>query len=593
MIGFTTPWVLAGLLAAVVPILLHLFARREPPTVDFPAVQYLADTARHHQRRLNLQHLLLLVVRTLLVVALVVAAAGPTMPGGTAPGHAPTAMVLIFDNSLSSALTAGGTPTIDQLRTAARVVLDRASAEDALWLMPADGHPRRAAPSVLRELLDSLAPTPIRLDLGEALSQARAILAGNDRPGETIIVTDLQRSALSAATGDGPVGVIAPAPHSTMNLGLARVSPGTQPWTAGQAQVTLEAAGRDQVPRPVSLTLGVGLPRRGLIVGGAPVGLPMPVAGSGWTLLAAELSPDELLLDDRREMMVRIAPPARVRWDAADRFVAAAADVLLEGGRIVQGDAVTLGDPSPGASVVFPPADPARLGALNRLLAARGVPWRYGPLAPGGTTDSSGLLGPQGVTRRYLLEPMGADSGDILIRLAGDPWLVRTGSTVLLASRLDTTWTGLPMRAEFVPFVDALVNRLAAGQLVVLDAAPGDRVSLPARVDAVVAGDGRWGVEGGAAFIPARLGPHFLLAGGDTLGVINVNPDPRESLVEAADPAEVRDLWPGARVVPVEDAARVAFTAGARADLRPPLLWLAVVLAVAEAGLAAGRRRRA
>ncbi|MEK7380436.1 MAG: BatA domain-containing protein, partial [Gemmatimonadota bacterium] len=107
MIGFTTPWVLAGLLVAAVPILLHLFARREPPTVDFPAVQYLADTARHHQRRLNLQHLLLLLVRTLLIVTLVLAAAGPTRPGGSSAGHAPTAMVLVFDNSLSSALTAG------------------------------------------------------------------------------------------------------------------------------------------------------------------------------------------------------------------------------------------------------------------------------------------------------------------------------------------------------------------------------------------------------------------------------------------------------------------------------------------------------
>lgn len=593
MIGFATPWFLAGLLAAAVPILLHLFARREPPTVDFPAVQYLTDTARHHQRRLNLQHLLLLLVRTLLIVALVMAAAGPTMPGRTGAGHAPTAMVLIFDNSLSSALTAGGTPTIDQLRAAARAVLAQASTDDALWLMPADGIPRRGTPALLRDLLDSLVPIPLRLDLGLALSQARAILENDDRPGESIIISDLQRSALSPATGDGPVAVIVPLSAGAVNLGLARLGAGSQPWTTGLAQVTLEVAGDDPEPRPVSLTLGSGVPRRGLAATDAPVGLPIPVLGGGWSLLAAELSPDELLLDDRRETMVRIAPPARVRWDAGDRFVAAAAGVLLEGGRIVEGDAVSLGGPSSGASVIFPPADPARIGALNRALETRGVPWRYGPLAPGGMTDSTGLLGSQTVTRRHLLQPAGADSGDIMIRLAGDPWLVRAGSTVLLGSRLDTTWTGLPMRAEFVPFVDALVNRLASGQLVVLDAAPGDRVSLPARVDVVTTGDGQRGVEGGAGFVPTRLGPHFLLAGADTLGVVNVNPDPRESLIEPADAGEVRDLWTGARVVPIAEASQVAFTAGARADLRPPLLWLALILALAEAGLAAGRRRRA
>ena len=80
MIGFLHPWVLAGLAAAGIPILLHLLARREPPTVVFPAVRYLITTTQEHQRRLKLQNLLLLLLRTLLIVALVLAAAGPTMP---------------------------------------------------------------------------------------------------------------------------------------------------------------------------------------------------------------------------------------------------------------------------------------------------------------------------------------------------------------------------------------------------------------------------------------------------------------------------------------------------------------------------------
>ena len=80
MIGFLHPWALVGLVAAAIPILLHLLARREPPTVVFPAVRYLITTTREHQRRLKLQHLLLLLFRTLLIIALVLAAAGPTLP---------------------------------------------------------------------------------------------------------------------------------------------------------------------------------------------------------------------------------------------------------------------------------------------------------------------------------------------------------------------------------------------------------------------------------------------------------------------------------------------------------------------------------
>src|SRR5690606_33067354 len=43
LMTFAAPWVLGGLVLAAVPIILHLIARREPPTVVFPATRYLAD----------------------------------------------------------------------------------------------------------------------------------------------------------------------------------------------------------------------------------------------------------------------------------------------------------------------------------------------------------------------------------------------------------------------------------------------------------------------------------------------------------------------------------------------------------------------
>ena len=92
MIGFLQPWLLAALPLAALPLLLHLVARREPPTVSFPAVRYLQEATREHQRRLRLRNLLLLIARTLLVLALVLAAAGPTLPAGSPGEHAPTAL---------------------------------------------------------------------------------------------------------------------------------------------------------------------------------------------------------------------------------------------------------------------------------------------------------------------------------------------------------------------------------------------------------------------------------------------------------------------------------------------------------------------
>jgi len=71
------------------------------------------------------------------------------------------------------------------------------------------------------------------------------------------------------------------------------------------------------------------------------------------------------------------------------------------------------------------------------------------------------------VVRRYRIE--GAASreqggGDVPATVNGEPWVVRSAGVVLLGSRLDTTWTQLPAAPGFVPFVDALVNRIVMGE---------------------------------------------------------------------------------------------------------------------------------
>jgi hypothetical protein len=163
---------------------------------------------------------------------------------------------------------------------------------------------------------------------------------------------------------------------------------------------------------------------------------------------------------------------------------------------------------------------------------------------------------------------------------------------VLIGSRFDPDWTSLPLSAGFVPFVDALVNRAARGELVQLDASPGDRVQVPDRVTSVSGPGDRHPVEGGAGFRPQALGVYFLLADRDTVGAVSVNPDPRESDLTRASDAELRTLWPGARVANLDRAEEVAFRVGARSDLKGPLLWLAFALALGEASLASLRRRR-
>jgi hypothetical protein len=242
---------------------------------------------------------------------------------------------------------------------------------------------------------------------------------------------------------------------------------------------------------------------------------------------------------------------------------------------------------------VAPPEDPAALGALNRALERRGIGWRFGALsATPAVSDSGPLLGRVAITKRYLLQPARASAAaGSVITAGGTPWLVRDGNVVLIGSRFDPSWTALPLGAGFMPFMDALVNRLARGQVASLAGSPGDPVLLPDLVSEVAQGDRRWTVEGGAGFRPPTPGGYYLLSGRDTVGGLAVALDPRESMLAPATESAVTGLWSGARLVSLADAAGAAFAGAGRASLQGPLLWLALALGLVEVGLASGIRR--
>jgi hypothetical protein len=592
MIGFLHPWALAGLVAAAIPVLLHLLARREPPTVVFPAVRYLITTTREHQRRLKLQNLLLLLLRTLLVVALVLASAGPTLPLRGVPGHAPAALVVIVDNSPSSGAVVAGSPRLGQLRAAARDVLARATPEDAVWLMTAEGIPQRGDSRALADQMRTLPVSPRRLDLGAAVTAADQVLGPESRPGSIVLLTDLQASAVTPAQPRVPLVVGRPADAPPPNAGIVRMAAGAQPWSSEGGRVTVSLAGDSGAAVPLIARLDRRPERQALVRVGSAATLALPGAPSGWWTVSANLDPDELRADDHRIGAVRVAPVARVSWTSAGRYVAAACLVLESNRRIARGEEITLGRLGPHASVVEPPDDPAALGALNRALAGRGIGWRYGTLRlAAGTTDSGAAIGRVRVLRRYGLEPTGSGRTGVVATVDGQPWLVRSGDAVLLGSRLDPTWTELPISAGFMPFMDLVLNRLARGEVSIGEGAPGDPVPVPDLVTSVRQGDREWRVEGGGNFRPADVGAYYLIAGQDTLGAIAANLDPRETLLRPAPDAQVRRLWKGAQVVALGEAAGLAFASGGRGDLRGPLLWLAVCLGLGEMALAAGWRR--
>lgn len=573
---FLHPLVLLGLAAAAIPALLHLLERRVPPEAEFPPLRYLSEAERQSARRLKLRHLLLLVLRTMLLVVIVLAAARPLLPSKSGGGlvHEPTALAVILDNSPSSSVVIDGHSVLDRLKATARASLARATAADRLWLVLADGVARGGTREALLATVDSVGGSPYRLDLTAAVGEAaRLVDAEPLRAREVHVVSDLQQSALGPGRAAVPRGVrvlaLAPLDRAPENRGVGAIrvtetavvvgvvgTPGV-----GAAPITVRIQGRE-----------IG---RGLAAPGSAATIPLPAFGAGWWVGQATLDPDELRADDRRLFVWHVAPPAQVEAQpGAGPFVAAALAVLEEGRKVRRGSDVTIGDrPAAGSntSVVIPPADAALIGEVNRALAGRGGRWRFG--APGTPGPITGTMAPEGtpVSRRYRLEetraeerqggPRGQGGGRdsmVLARVNGEPWLVRDGSVVLTGSRLDTAWTALPATPGFVPFVDALVNRLVRGEALVTEAEGAPRVE-------------------------------FRTRGADTLGATVLGPDPRESDLTPATRGLVRDVLGGGGGAEVLDDAAFAaarFSGTGRSEVSGLLLTLALLLALVELGVA-------
>jgi len=549
-VTFLHPLALLGLAAAAIPLLLHLFQRRTPPELDFPAVRYLADAERRSARRLRLRHMMLLALRTALIAVIVAAAARPLVPLAGAGGtHAPTSLVVILDNSVSSGATGGGRRVLDRLRAVARGSLAGAGPDDRAYLLLADGVVRGGTPAELLAIVDSTEPAADRLDVVAALERAVRLVQAEPRSEREIhVVSDLQASAIAVGrlTPPAEVRVLVLEPAATMpNRGVAGadVRDGAVAVTVGGTPGT--AAG------PVALTVGERDVARALAAPGQTVVLSLPAPGPGWWTGAVRVSPpDELRADDAQPVAWRVAPPPAVASSPdAGPFVATALGVLREAGRVTAGGAVRVGgDPGPGV-VVLPPADRTLLGAVNRALAARAVGWAFGPEGTPGLVADDTELGAAGVAVRRRQRLVGT-GGDVLARVNGEPWLVRAGGLLLLGSRLDTAWTALPTSPAFVPFLERVVRLAARGERAV-------------------------------QAVPGAPAVRFDVRGRDTIGATVSALDPRESDLTAADPVAVRRAL-GTAPLGERAFGAARFGGARRADASTALLLLALLLAMAE-----------
>jgi len=205
--GFTSWGMLPWLAAAAVPILIHLWSRRRYREMYWAAMEYLLAAIRRSRRRLQIEQLLLLIVRTMVIVLMVLAVAEPYFErAGFAftPGER-THRVLVIDGSFSMGYRPTDKSRFDRAKELAARIVEESPQGDAFTLVVMSdpprvvvGNPVFAARDFLPEV-EGLALRHTSADLPATLARVEQVLVGARREHPRLIreeiyfLTDLGR----------------------------------------------------------------------------------------------------------------------------------------------------------------------------------------------------------------------------------------------------------------------------------------------------------------------------------------------------------------------------------------------------------------
>lgn len=329
--GFEAPLALLGLLAAGIPILVHLMRRRDMREVPLPTLALLERARVRSRRRLRLVDLLLLLCRILLLLMLAIAIAGPYRSERLAWGDGRVAsLAIVIDDSMSMARDDGGTTLIERAVDRAREAIASLPSGSEIAIVAAGEPVRVVVPRTVeletaRRRLDAMPRTSARAtDLPDAVARAVRELGGARHPiRQVLVLSDLARHGRPSdvtwpETGlDVEVERIGPE-EATPNRAVTEAIAVPDPTTPGRASVRVEVRAFGGSASPAR----VALEHRGNVVaetdveitagiGRAVLHAPLPEHGDPTGVV--RLTPaDDLTVDDARGVLLRSPAAARL-----------------------------------------------------------------------------------------------------------------------------------------------------------------------------------------------------------------------------------------------------------------------------------------
>ena len=253
-ISFITPLLLGGAALVAVPLVLHLVMRRKPVPHAFPALRFLKERSVANRRRLQLSHLLLLLLRMAALALLALALARPVLRGAAwlADGEAPVAAAFVFDTAPRMLLREGNRTRLEQAAAMAKALFGKLPPGSDVAVLDTRGGPAAFSPALAAAAarVDRLAAATPQQSLPAAMAAAGRLLEQSTKQRrELYVFTDgshgawdgSQAADLAAAWPDTSLLVVDVGATRVENFSLDRIDLPSERVPAG-APLVLSAA---------------------------------------------------------------------------------------------------------------------------------------------------------------------------------------------------------------------------------------------------------------------------------------------------------------------------------------------------------------
>ncbi len=199
--GLINPLILIGILAAGIPLLIHLWSKKRAKIIDFSSIQFLMSINRRKFRRLRLRQIFVLILRMLIILLLVIGLARPIFKSRwamAAGGKTKRSVVIILDNSYSMGYSDLQGNRFDEAKDSAIRILDSLSSGDSVSLILMSDIPKvvfKRMSSDIQQVKDTVNETKIShrgTSVLASILEANTLLKDSKDPQKQIyLITDL------------------------------------------------------------------------------------------------------------------------------------------------------------------------------------------------------------------------------------------------------------------------------------------------------------------------------------------------------------------------------------------------------------------